>query len=183
MAKNHGILISSHLMAWNNDALTMCGVYADGDLDNGQLVTLNGIRKDVSTGAVQGYDYAVKPATAGADNVWLVESPELGYTLETQIHEDPRYFYNEAGKPMSLRAIMGGVDCFEITKELFASGTLPVVGDIGKYVAPAANGKYAAPAAEAPVSGAYFRIEGLTTIKCGFEEIPAVLLRCIKNYH
>ena len=84
---------------------------------------------------------------------------------------------------MSLRAIMGGVDCFEITKELFASGTLPVVGDIGKYVAPAANGKYAAPAAEAPVSGAYFRIEGLTTIKCGFEEIPAVLLRCIKNYH
>ena len=176
MAKNHGILISSH-------PLTMCGVYADGDLDNGQLVTLKGIRKDASTGAVKGYDYEVIPATAGADNVWLVESPELGYTLETQIHDDPRYFYNEAGKPMSLRAIMGGVDCFEITKELFASGTLPVVGDIGKYVAPAANGKYAAPVAQAPVSGAYFRIEGLTTIKCGFEEIPAVLLRCIKNYH
>ena len=176
MAKNHGILISSR-------PLTMCGVYADGDIDNGQLVTLKGIRKDASTGAVKGYDYEVIPATAGADNVWLVESPELGYTLETQIHDDPRYFYNEAGKPMSLRAIMGGVDCFEITKELFASGTLPAVGDIGKYVAPAANGKYAAPVAEAPVSGAYFRIEGLTTIKCGFEEVPAVLLRCIKNYH
>ena len=183
MAMIHAILDGSSTMYWDNDALNMAGVCTTTDLDNGQLVTLKKINRVTGTGAVEGFEYEVVPAGAGADNVWIVASPEVGYDLESQLHDDPRYFYNEAGKPMSLRAIMDGVDCFEITKELFTSGTLPAVGDIGKYVAPDANGKYAAPVSPAPVSGAYFRIEGLTTIKCGFEEIPAVLLRCIKNYH
>lgn len=181
MSKNHAILVSSSLCAMNIDALCIAGV-AETDLDNGQLVTLKNINR-TAQGAIQGYEYNVEAAAADADNVWLVESPEVGTDLEMQIHDDPRYFYTPAGKTLSLRGLVGGVDCFAVTKEVFASGTLPAAANLGQYVAPAAGGKYGAPAASAPESGAYFRVEGLTTITCGHEEVPAVVLRCMANFH
>lgn len=181
MSKNHAICNSTSMMSWDVDALVMAGV-ATVDLDNGQLVTLEKINR-TDDGVIHGYEYNVKPAEADADNVWLVESPEVGYNLEQQIHNDPRYFYVPAGKTMSLRGLVGGVDCFTITKEDFASGALPVVGDVGKYVASAGNGKYGAPVAQAPAEGAYFRIEGFDNFTCGFEEVPGVVLRCMANFH
>ena len=181
MSKNHAICNSLSTMSWGVDALVMAGV-AGVDLDNGQLVTLKNINR-TDAGAVKGYEYDVEPATDGADNVWLVESPEVGYDLEQQIHNDPRYFYVPAGKTLSLRGLVGGVDCITMTKEDFASDTLPVVGDLGTYVAPAAGGKYGAPVAEAPATGAYFRIEGFDNFTCGFEEVPGVILRCMANFH
>lgn len=181
MSKNHAILNSISLSATNIDALCIAGV-ATTDLDNGQLVTLTNIAR-TTDGNVTGYQYEVTPATAGADNVWLVESPEVGTDLEMQIHDDPRYFYNPAGATLSLRGLVGGVDCFAVTKEVFTSGTLPVKANLDQYVAPDANGKYAAPVETAPTSGAYFRVEGFDTITCGGEEVPAVILRCMKNFH
>ena len=182
MAKTHAILNSVHMSSWDNDALNLAAV-CESDLDNGALVTLKQINRDATSGIVGGYEYTVEPATAGADNVWIVDSPEVGYDLEMQIYDDPRYFYNVAGKPMSIKGLCGGIDCIEITAPLFVGGTLPTVAQLGQYVAPAANGLYAAPVAQAPESGAYFRVEGLTTIACGAEEVPAAILRCMANFH
>lgn len=182
MPKTHAIFNSSKCCFMNNDAMRLAAV-ATVDLDQGMLVTLDKINRDGTTGKIDGYEYAVVPATAGADNVWIVDSPEDGYDLEMQVHDDPRYFYNVAGKPLSIGALCGGIDCIEITKELFTAGTLPTTANLGQYVAPDADGKYAAPVAVAPGAGAYFRIEGFTTIACGMEEVPAVVMRCMANFH
>lgn len=181
MAKNHTLFSSASMMCWDVDALNHAGVYAAGDLDNGTLVTLKKINHDSTSGAVKGFEYIVEPAKAGADNVFVVDTPEVGYTIEMQMMSDPRYFYNEAGRPMSIRAIMSGVDVLELSKEAFVGGTLPTQAQIGQYVAPAADGKYAAPVAGAPASGAYFKVEGLHSIACGNDIVPTVLLRCMAN--
>ncbi|HAU86687.1 MAG TPA: hypothetical protein DCW90_14720 [Lachnospiraceae bacterium] len=182
MAMNHAILDGSSTMYWDNDALNMAGVCATVDLDNGQLVTLKQINREAN-GDVKGFEYEVEPATAGADNVWIVASPEVGYDLESQLHDDPRYFYNPKGKAMSVKALMSGVDVIKVTKEVFTSGNLPTQANLGQYIAPDANGKYADAVAVAPAQGAYFRVEGFGTFTCGFEEVPAVYLRCMANYH
>ena len=181
MAKNHCVVSTMNCMCWDVDALNHAGIYADGDLDNGTLVTLKEINHDSTSGAVKGFEYIVEPAKAGANNVYVVNTPEVGYTIEMQMMSDPRCFYNEAGRPMSIKAIMSGVDVLEITKEAFVGETLPTLAQIGQYVAPAANGKYAAPVAEAPGTGAYFKVEGLHSIACGNEIVPTVLLRCMAN--
>lgn len=182
MPNTHAIANGTSCAYWDVDSLNMAGICETADLDNGALVTLVKMNTDATTGAVKGYEYTVTPAEAGAANVYFVDSPEVGYSLETQIHDDPRYFYNEKGKPMSIKALLPGVDCIEITAPVFEGGTLPTVANIGQFVAPAAGGKYAAPIAEAPTSGAYFRVEGLTTITCGADEVPAVILRCMVNH-
>lgn len=182
MAMNHAILDGSSTMYWDNDALNMAGVCATVDLDNGQLVTLKQINREAN-GDVKGFEYEVEPATAGADNVWIVASPEVGYDLESQLHDDPRYFYNPKGKAMSVKALMSGVDVIKVTKEVFTTGNLPTQANLGQYIAPAADGKYADAVAVAPAQGAYFRVEGFGTFTCGFEEVPAVYLRCMANYH
>ena len=181
MAMNHAILDGSSTMYWDNDALNMAGVCTTTDLDNGQLVTLKKINRVTGTGAVEGFEYEVVPAEDGADNVWIVASPEVGYDLESQLH--PRYFFNPKGKAMSVKALMGGVDVIKVTKEVFATNALPVAGDVDKFIPVATNGKYGAVQLNAPASGAYFRVEGFGTFSCGMEEVPAVYLRCMKNYH
>lgn len=183
MAMNHAIFDGSSTMYWDNDALNMAGVCTTTDLDNGQLVTLKKINRVTGTGAVKGFEYEVVPAGAGADNVWIVASPEVGYDLESQLHDDPRYFFNPKGKAMSVKALMGGVDVIKVTKEVFAANALPVAGDVDKFIPVAANGKYGAVQSNAPASGTYFRVEGFGTFSCGMEEVPAVYLRCMKNYH
>jgi len=81
MAMNHAILDGSSTMYWDNDALNMAGVCATTDLDNGQLVTLKKINRVTGTGAVEGFEYEVVPAEAGADNVWIVASQKWAMTL------------------------------------------------------------------------------------------------------
>jgi hypothetical protein len=171
MAMNHAILDGSSTMYWDNDALNIAGVCATADLDNGQLVSLQKINRITGTGE------------AGADNVWIVASPEVGYDLESQLHDDPRYFFNPKGKAMSVKALMGGVDVIKVTKEVFATNAFPAAGDVDKFIPVGANGKYGAVQASAPASGAYFRVEGFGTFTCGMEEVPAVYLRCMANYH
>lgn len=180
MANYHGIVNTMSMSCINVDALNIAGVYATADLDNGTLVTLKNIAKVDETGAITGFEYMVEPAAANATNVWLVATPEVGKTLEMQIHDDIRYFYNEAGKPMSVKGFIPGIDCFEVDAKAFANGTLPVVGNIGQLCGVAANGKFAAPAATV-ATGAAFRVEGFHSITCGADEVATVVLRCMKN--
>lgn len=174
---NHGIVNTTNMMCWDVDALNMVGVYATADIDNGTLVTLTKIAK-TDAGDITGYQYEVAPAAANAVNVWLVATPEVGKTLDMQIHDDIRYFYNKAGLPMDIKGIVAGFDCIEVDATAFAGGTLPTVG---QFCGVAANGKFAAGAASAPAAGAYFRVEGLHTITCGADEVKTAVLRCMKN--
>ena len=175
----HGIVNTTSMMCTNVDALNMVGINATTDIDNGTLVTLTKIAK-TEAGDITGYQYEVAPAAANAVNVWLVATPEIGKTLEMQVHDDIRYFYNKAGLPMDIKGIVAGFDCFEVDATAFANGTLPTNSQIGQFCAVANNGKFAAPAASV-TSGATFRVEGLHTITCGADEVKTAVLRCMKN--
>lgn len=175
----HTICNTTNMMCWDVDALNMVGINATTDIDNGTLVTLTKIAK-TEAGDITGYQYEVAPAAANAVNVWLVATPEIGKTLEMQVHDDIRYFYNKAGLPMDIKGIVAGFDCFEVDATAFANGTLPTNGQIGQLCAVANNGKFAAPAASV-ASGATFRVEGLHTITCGADEVKTAVLRCMKN--
>ena len=175
----HGIVNTTAMMCTNVDALNMVGINATTDIDNGTLVTLTKIAK-IEAGDITGYQYEVAPASANAVNVWLVATPEIGKTLEMQVHDDIRYFYNKAGLPMDIKGIVAGFDCFEVDATAFANGTLPTNSQIGQFCAVANNGKFAAPAASV-TSGATFRVEGLHTITCGADEVKTAVLRCMKN--
>nr|DAO37146.1 MAG TPA: hypothetical protein [Caudoviricetes sp.] len=176
----HSVVNTTNMACWNIDALNMTGINATTDIDNGTLVTLDKIAK-TDAGDITGYEYEVKLATANATNVWLVATPEVGKTLDMQIHDDIRYFYNKAGLPMDIKGIVAGFDCVEVDATRFAGGTLPTNAQIGQYCGVAANGQYAAPTAQAPAAGAYFRVEGLHTITCGADEVKTAVLRCMKN--
>ena len=175
----HTICNTTNMMCWDVDALNMVGINATTDIDNGTLVTLDKIAK-TNAGDITGYQYEVKPAAANSVNVWLVATPEIGKTLEMQVHDDIRYFYNKAGLPMDIKGIVAGFDCFEVDATAFANGTLPTNSQIGQLCAVANNGKFAAPAASV-ASGATFRVEGLHTITCGADEVKTAVLRCMKN--
>ena len=175
----HTICNTTNMMCWDVDALNMVGINATTDIDNGTLVTLTKIAK-TEAGDITGYQYEVAPATANAVNVWLVATPEIGKTLEMQVHDDIRYFYNKAGLPMDIKGIVAGFDCFEVDATAFANGTLPTNSQIGQFCGVATNGKFAAPAASV-ASGATFRVEGLHTITCGADEVKTAVLRCMKN--
>ena len=175
----HGIVNTTAMMCTNVDALNMVGINATTDIDNGTLVTLTKIAK-TEAGDITGYQYEVAPAAANAVNVWLVATPEIGKTLEMQVHDDIRYFYNKAGLPMDIKGIVAGFDCFEVDATAFANGTLPTNSQVGQFCAVANNGKFAAPAASV-TSGATFRVEGLHTITCGADEVKTAVLRCMKN--
>jgi len=182
MAKTHAIVNTTSCACWDVDALNHAGIYATADVDNGTLVTLVKINRDDTSANIKGYEYEVTPAAENATNVFIVDSPEVGYSLEQQIYVDPREFYNEAGKPMSIKNLMdGGVDCVEVDAVAFTDGTLPTAAQAGQYVGVAANGKFAAPTAAAPAAGAYFRVEGLHSIACGPDIVPTVVLRCMNN--
>lgn len=175
----HTICNTTNMMCWDVDALNMVGINATTDIDNGTLVTLTKIAK-TEAGDITGYQYEVAPAAANAVNVWLVATPEIGKTLEMQVHDDIRYFYNKAGLPMDIKALVAGFDCFEVDATAFANSTLPTKDQIGQLCGVATNGKFAAPAASV-ASGATFRVEGLHTITCGADEVKTAVLRCMKN--
>lgn len=182
MANNHAIFNASKMVSANVDANVLAGICKTTDLDNGTLVTLGKMNYDTTTGKVKGFEYEVTPATANAANLWIVDAPEVGYTAEMQLHNDPRYFYNEKGRAFTIRALNSRVDAFELSADGFEDATLPAVGDIGKYVQAVAGGKFGKTAVvAAPTSGAYFKIEALSDITVGFEQVPGVILRCMAN--
>lgn len=180
MANTHGYVGSTNMSAWDVDAMNHQAI-APADVDNGVIVTLNGMNIDSTTKKVKGYEYNVALATSASTHCWLIESPEVGYMIEQQLLSDPREFYNQAGKAMSIRWMIPQVDCFEFDANCFASGNLPVAADVNKFVPVGANGKLGAPVSSEPASGTYFRIEALKDISVGQAIMPVAILRCMAN--
>lgn len=178
MPNTHGFVNLTHATAWDVDAYNCVGVYSSGDLDNGVLVTLGNIDRDQTTNYLNQYVFTVTPASQASTSVWIVKTPPVGSTIEQQIMDDPRYFYNEAGRPLSLAYLMPNVDCIEVTKECFADSTLPTATNL--YVQIGAGGKMSA-TNSAPGSGAYFTFLGYHTISIGSEEVQTAVLRCTRN--
>lgn len=171
---NHSFVIRT-LDDWQNDAINCAGV-ATVDLDNGQFVTrvALGLKTD------GGYEFACALPVANATDLWLVETPPVGSTVEMQEMSDPRYFYNPKGSAFSIKGLTAGRTFIEVPASAFAvskdpktvaSATVASVGTDGRLVA----------AASAPASGTYFTIEAEHTVDIGIEAVPTWILKCARN--
>lgn len=175
----HGYVNTTHATCWDVDAYNMAGVYTTGDLDNGVMVTLTKMVQN-SENVANGFEYEVTPASANSTGVWVVASPEVGSTIMQQELADPREFYNEKGRTMSIKYLMPKVDCIEVTAECFTDNTLPtstknkvIIGAGGKLTATNAD--------QTSTTGAYFTLEALHTVTIGMKEVPSAILRCARN--
>ena len=177
MANTHAYVSTMRCACENVDAFNRVGIYSTGDLDNGVFVTLTGINKG-SNGAVKGFEYNVAPASATSYGVWLVNTPEVGTTLEQQMMSDPRYFYNAKGRPMSLKFLNPKTDIIEVDANCFASGALPTTEG---YVTIGAGGKLVASGSAADAGKTYFSVVGFNTVAVGMEQMKTVLLQCEAN--
>ena len=174
---NHGVIIQTKYTAENVDAYNLVGIYKEGDMDNGTAVILKGMNKD-ENGFINGYEYEVEPAKADSLGVCVVKTPAVGTNLEMIQYADPRAFYNEKGRPMSLARLMAGIDYIEITADCFVDSVVPTKTQ--KFVKIGANGKYVA-ADVAPATGCYFTIEGLHRVAVGQDIMTTYVLLCARN--
>lgn len=180
MATLHGYVNTARICATNVDAYNCDGIYTAADVDNGVLVTLGQMNLDAQSN-IDGFEYTVTLASANSKGVWLVATPEVGYTIEQQMLADPRYFTNAAGRPMSLRYLVPGVDVIEVTKECFTDATLPDAAD-KKYVIIGADGKMTATNADqAGTQGAYFTFEGYGMTSFGQDNEKTAFIRVTRN--
>ena len=177
MANTHAYVSTMRCACENVDAFNRVGIYADGDLDNGVFVTLTGINKG-SDRVVKGFEYTVAPASATSYGVWLVNTPEVGTTLEQQMMSDPRYFYNAKGRPMSLKFLNPKTDIIEVDAHCFASGSLPTTEG---YATIGTGGKLVAAGAAPEAGKTYFSVVGFNTVAVGMEQMKTVLLQCEAN--
>ena len=178
MANNtHGYVSTMRCACENVDAFNRVGIYSTGDLDNGVFVTLTGINKGTDK-VVKGFEYTVAPASDASSGVWLVNTPEVGTTLEQQMLSDPRYFYNVQGRPMSLKFLNPKTDIIEVNAGAFVSGTLP---NTEGYATIGTGGKLVAAAAAPGAGKTYFSVVGFNTVAVGMEQMKTVLLQCEAN--
>ena len=179
MANNHGYCSLIRATAWDVDSNKLVGI-ATTDMDNGTFVTLKGMNVDAQKN-INGFEYNVEAATAASTSVWVVRTPEAGTDmLEVQLYDDPRYFYNKAGKPMSLAYMNPHVDHIEVDKNCFTANFDPATVSGATMAQLDTNGKLKAVSA-APGSGAYFTIVGKHSIAVGQELVPTWVLRCERN--
>ena len=176
----HGYVNTMRCACMDVDSYNCAGVYSAGDIDNGVFVTLGDINRNSTNFTVNGFEYNVTPATNAATRVWLVATPEVGSDILMQELSDPRYFYNEAGRAMSLKYLVPCVDCIEVTKECFTDNTLPTNNN--KYVTIGANGKLTASAAD-PAAGTnvYFTFVGYHNVTFGNEDVQTAIIRIERN--
>ena len=159
MAKNHTVFNGTHAAYWDVDSLNLVGI-ASTDIDNGTFLTL-GAMSPAQDGA---YEFTV---TAGVNADLIAGTPSQGYNVDAQVYDDPRYFTNEAGKPISVKRLIKG-DCIELSEGAFT--TAP---STNKYAKVVAGGKLTAQAAD---TGADFQILGARTMDIGGEFIPTYVL-------
>lgn len=173
MAKNHSFINTTRCTCWDVDAYNACGV-AQSDMDNGQFVSLGAIQLNADVPG--GYEFAVTAPAANATNLWVIDTPEVGIGADN-IYDDPRYFYNVAGRPMSLRYMNPIVDYIEVPASAFS--TAPVDGT-SKFASVGTDGRLVA-AAVTPAQGTYFAITGTHTIDIGLEAVKTYILQCVRN--
>lgn len=160
MAKNHAIFNGTHCAFWDVDAYNYVGI-AKTDLDNGIFVKLG----KIGLADNGGYEFEVE-ATASPD--LICGTPAQGYGIDAQVYDDPRYFYNEAGKPISVKRLVKG-DCIEVDAAAFT--TAPTATDTVATVS--ATGKLTAAASG---DDAHFAILGTHAIDCGSELVKTWVL-------
>lgn len=161
MANTHGVFIGTHCTFWDCDSKNLVGV-AETDMDNGNFVALGDIVN--VDGVVDEYVFNV---TAGSTGDYVIGTPPVGYDFEMQLYDDPRYFYNKAGLPMSVKRLDIG-DCIEVSDACFS--TVPTLGT--STVATVASGKLVASASgDAP-----FKILGQKSIDIGGEAVRTWVL-------
>lgn len=159
MAKNHTVFNGTHACYWDCDALNLVGIAAT-DIDNGTFLTLG----DMSPAQDGAYEFTV---TAGVNADLIAGTPPQGYNVDAQVYDDPRYFTNEAGKPISVKRLIKG-DCIELSEGAFTAAPAA-----NKYAKVVANGKLTA---QADDTGADFQILGARTMDIGGEFIPTYVL-------
>lgn len=172
MANTHSFVIRT-LEDWQDDSINCAGVAAV-DLDNGQFVT----RGALGLTATGGYEFTCAKPSANAVDLWLVETPPVGDTLDEQIHDDPRYFYNKAGKAFSIKGMRPGFSFIEVPASAFAVSDTPEDGD--KFASVNTDGRLVA-ASSAPGAGTYFSIEATHSVEIGYEVVPTWILKCVRN--
>lgn len=159
MAKDHIIFNGTHCAFWDVDAYNLVGI-ASADIDNGTFLTLG----DMKLKTDGGYEFTV---SAGQNADLIAGTPAIGYGIDAQIYDDPRYFTNEAGKPISVKRLVKG-DCVELTIGAFtadpaANGYAKVVAD-GKLTAQSSN------------SDADYQIVATHNFDCGGELVKSWIL-------
>lgn len=159
MAKNHIVCVGTHAAFWDVDSLNLVGI-ATTDIDNGTFLTLG----NMSPAGDGAYEFVV---TAGVNAELIAITPPQGYNVDAQVYDDPRYFTNVAGKPISVKRLIKG-DCIELSE-----GAFTVAPSTNKYAKVVAGGKLTAQAAD---TGADFRILGTRTMDIGGEFIPTYVL-------
>lgn len=160
MAKNHIVFNGMHCAFWDVDAYNMVGIATD-DIDNGIFLTLG----DMSPAKDGAYEYTVQ---AGVSSDLIAGTPPQGYNVDAQVYDDPRYFTNEAGKPISVKRLVKG-DVIELTVGAFTADPAT-----NKYAKVGAGGKLTAQVND---TGADFKIEGTESISIGGEAVTGYILR------
>lgn len=160
---NHGVFIGTHCAFWDVDSKNLVGINTTTDFDNGNFVALGDI---VNTNGV--IDEYVFNVTAGSTGDYVIGTPPVGYDFEMQLYDDPRYFYNKKGLPMSVKHLEIG-DCIEVTNECFS--TAPTLGT--STVATVSSGKLVAAASG---DSAPFKILGQKHIDIGGEAVVTWVL-------
>lgn len=159
MAKNHAIFNGTHCAFWDVDAYNLVGIAAT-DIDNATFLTLG----DIKLKTDGGYEFAVTADAANAGE-YVAGTPAVGYGIEAQIFDDPRYFYNETGKPISVKKLVKG-DCIEV--DLAAFTVDPTTSAYAKVAA----GKLTGSATNSDP----FKILGTHTIDIGGELVKTWIL-------
>ena len=159
MAKNHTVFNGTHAAYWDVDSLNLVGI-ATTDIDNGTFLTL-GAMSPAGDGA---YEFTV---TAGVNADLIAGTPSQGYNVDAQVYDDPRYFTNEAGKPISVKRLIKG-DCIELSEGAFTAAP-----STNKYAKVVTGGKLTA---QVDDTGADFQIVGVRTMDIGGEFIPTYVL-------
>lgn len=172
MSNKHSFVIRT-LDDWQDDAINCAGICKDSDLDNGQFVT----RGALGLTADGGYEFTCTLPTANATDLWLVETPAIGSTIEQQEMSDPRYFYNPAGATLSIKGMTAGRSFIEVPVSAFS--TAPTDGT-SKFASVDTNGRLVA-ATAAPDAGTYFSIEGVHSVDIGIESVKTYILKCVRN--
>lgn len=172
---NHSFVIRT-LDDWQNDAINCAGICKDNDLDNGQFVTRGalGLKTD------GGYEFACTLPNVNATDLWLVEKPAVGTTVEQQEMSDPRYFYNPKGSAFSIKGLTAGRTFLEVPASAFATDKDPKTVASATVVSVNENGRLVA-AIDPPNSGTYFTIEAEHTVDIGIEAVPTWILKCARN--
>ena len=166
MANTHGFIIGTHCAFWDVDSLNLVGINTSADLDNGMFVDLGDILN--TSGVIDEYVFAV---AAGNNSDYVVATPPVGDTLDMQLFDDPRYFYNAQGKPMSVKRLLVG-DAIEVDENCFS--TAPTTGT--STYASVSSGKLVA----GTTSTDPFKILGEHSVDVGGDAVKTWVLMKVK---